>query len=453
VVRLQDEEEPEQPSEMSEMGLLLAEQEDWSPSRRRGEAVEGSVISIDDEGVLVNIGTKSEGMIPTREMRTLDSAEFEALKPGDPIVATVVREEYGQYVLSYDRAQAERSWRQLEKEQETGTVLDGEVAGHNRGGLLVDVMGIQGFVPLSQLSPEHRALVQGEGEEQTNGLATLQGEKISVKVIEVNRRRQRAILSERSASQEMRDEKRLQLLTELEVGSTRHGRVTGVQDFGAFVDLGGADGLIHISELSWEPVSSPSEIVQAGQEVDVQILKVDQETRRISLSLRRTQSDPWQVTVGQFSEGQIVEGTVTRLAAFGAFARLEGNVEGLIHISELADRHIRHPKEVVTEGESYTLKILRIEPDRRRLGLSLRQAEESSQSDDSAEPKDSSEADDSVQSEDSYQAKDSFRPEDAPLAEESAMARGLREATESFRAAESLREQERDAAEEEDSTE
>ena len=373
-----EESESASPDQESEMALLLAEQEDWSPSRRRGEAVEGSVISIDENGILVNIGTKSEGMIPTREMRTLDPTEFQALKTGDPIVATVLREESGQYVLSYDRAQAERSWRQLEKEQETGAVLDGEVAGYNRGGLLVDVMGIQGFVPLSQLSPEHRALMQGEGvggEEATSALGTLQGQKVAVKVIEVNRRRQRAILSERVAAQEMRDEKRLQLLSELEVGSVRHGRVTGVQDFGAFVDLGGADGLIHISELSWEPVSSPSEVVQPGQEVDVQILKVDQETRRISLSLRRTQNDPWQVTVGQFHEGQIVEGTVTRLAAFGAFARLEGNVEGLIHISELADRHIRHPKEVVTEGESYQLKILRIEPDRRRLGLSLRQAE------------------------------------------------------------------------------
>ncbi len=366
------------PDQESEMAQLLAEQEDWSPSRRRGEAVEGTVISIDEDGILVNIGTKSEGMILTREMRTLDPAEFHGLKPGDPIVATVVREESGQYMLSYDRAQAERSWRQLEREQEAGTVLDGEVAGHNRGGLLVEVMGIQGFVPLSQLSPDHRALVQGEaaeGEQSTSGLATLQGQKVAVKVIEVNRRRQRAILSERVAAQEMRDEKRLQLLGELEVGSVRHGRVTGVQDFGAFVDLGGADGLIHISELSWEPVTSPSEVVQPGQEVDVQILKVDQDTRRISLSLRRTQNDPWQVAVGQFQEGQIVEGTVTRLAAFGAFARLEGNVEGLIHISELADRHIRHPKEVVTEGESYQLKILRIEPDRRRLGLSLRQAE------------------------------------------------------------------------------
>ena len=378
-----NDEEPESASpdpegQESEMAQLLAEQEDWSPSRRRGEAVEGSVISVDDDGILVNIGTKSEGMIPTREMRTLDPAEFESLKPGDPIVATVLREEFGQYVLSYDRAQAERSWRQLEREQDASTVLDGEVSGHNRGGLLVDVMGIQGFVPLSQLSPEHRALVQGEGAEgaeSTAGLASLQGQKVAVKVIEVNRRRQRAILSERVAAQEMRDEKRLQLLSELQVGSVRHGRVTGVQDFGAFVDLGGADGLIHISELSWEPVSSPSEVVQPGQEVDVQILKVDQETRRISLSLRRTQNDPWQVAVGQFQEGQIVMGTVTRLAAFGAFARLEGNVEGLIHISELADRHIRHPKEVVTEGESYQLKILRIEPERRRLGLSLRQAE------------------------------------------------------------------------------
>ncbi|MDA1095743.1 MAG: S1 RNA-binding domain-containing protein [Chloroflexi bacterium] len=363
------------PEDGSQMAQLLAEQEDWLPSLRRGEAVEGTVISIDQEGVLVNIGAKSEGMIPLRELRTLEANGVMDLKPGDSIVAMIVREESGVFMLSYDRAQAERSWRQLEKEQETGAVLQGEVVGHNRGGLLVEVLGLQGFVPLSQLSPEHRSLVSGDGEDQTSALGTLAGEIVAVKVIEVNRRRQRAILSERVAAQEMRDEKRAVLLNELKEGTTRRGRVTGVQDFGAFVDLGGADGLIHISELSWEPVSSPSEVVQPGQEIDVYILKVDTETRRISLSLRRTKDDPWQVAVGQFSEGQIVQGTVTRLAAFGAFARLDGNVEGLIHISELADRHIRHPREVVTEGETYTLKILRIEPERRRLGLSLKQTE------------------------------------------------------------------------------
>lgn len=370
--------EDEAPSqEDSEMAKLLAEEVARMPTLRRGEAVEGTVLLIDDEGILVNIGAKSEGMIPMREIRTLGEEETLALKPGDAIVATMLRqEETGQYLLSYDRAQAERGWRQLEQELESASAVPARVVGHNRGGLLVEALGVQGFVPLSQLSQEHRGLVQTDAEDQTAALEVLVGQELSLKVIEVNRRRQRAILSERMANQEQRQEQRAQLLEGLEEGSVRHGRVTGVRDFGAFVDLGGADGLIHISELSWEPVSAPTDLVQPGQEVDVYIQKVDSESGRISLSLRRTQPDPWQAEVSKFQEGQIVEGTVTRLAAFGAFARLEGNVEGLIHISELAEHHIRHPREVVKEGESYPLKILRIEPERRRLGLSLRQVED-----------------------------------------------------------------------------
>jgi small subunit ribosomal protein S1 len=356
------------------MAQLLAAELDHMPSLRRGDAVEGTIVYVDQDGVLVNIGAKSEGMIPTREMRSLPSEEARSLKSGDTIMAVIVRqEETGQYLLSYDRAQAERGWRTLEQELDKGGVVKARVVGYNRGGLLVETMGVQGFVPLSQLSQEHRGLVQGEGDDQNAALSVLMGQDLPLKVIEVNRRRQRAILSERMANQEMREEQRQSLLSELKEGTVRHGRVTGVRDFGAFVDLGGADGLIHISELSWEPVTSPADVVQPGQEVDVYILKVDPESKRISLSLRRTQPDPWQLEASKFTEGQVVEGTVTRLAAFGAFARLEGNIEGLIHISELADRHIRHPREVVKEGDVLSLKILRIEPERRRLGLSLRQ--------------------------------------------------------------------------------
>lgn len=360
--------------ETSEMAQLLAAELDHMQSLRRGDAVEGTVVYIDQDGILVNIGAKSEGVIPGREMRSLDPEEFQGLKAGDSIMATIVRQEdTGQYLLSYDRAQAERGWRQLEQEVDGGGMVQARVVGHNRGGLLVEALGVQGFVPLSQLSQEHRSLVQGEGEDATAGLSALYGQDLSLKVIEVNRRRQRAILSERQASQEQREERRQSLLEELHEGEVRRGKVTGVREFGAFVDLGGADGLIHISELSWEPITAPSDVVEPGQEVNVYILKVDPESKRISLSLRRTQPDPWQLEASKFAEGQVVEGTITRLAAFGAFARLDGNIEGLIHISELADRHIRHPREVVKEGDVLSLKILRIEPDRRRLGLSLRQ--------------------------------------------------------------------------------
>ena len=367
----------EQPEE-SEMGRLLAAEGQSMPTLRRGEAVEGTIVHVDDDGLLVNIGAKSEGVIPLREMRSLPEEEARALKAGDPIVATLVRtDDTGQYMLSYDRAQAERGWRQLEKELENGDVVPGTVIGHNRGGILVETRGVQAFVPLSQLSPEHRELAQGEGDDQLMALETLVGQEYSFKVIEVNRRRQRAILSERAASQDIRVEQRQQLLSELQEGTVRKGRVTGVREFGAFVDLGGADGLIHVSELAWQPVTHPSDLVQTGQELEVFILRVDQETGRISLSLRRTQPDPWQVEVEAYKEGQIVEATVTRLAVFGAFARLEeSNIEGLIHVSEMAAHHINHPREVIKEGDTRRVKVLRIEPDRRRLGLSLRQVEE-----------------------------------------------------------------------------
>lgn len=360
-------------SEGTEMAQLLADEMDRMPSLRRGDVVDGTVVRVDRDGILVNIGAKYEGVIPAREMQGLSPSEAEKLHSGDTILAVVLRDEGGQYLLSYDRARAERGWRYLQTELDGGGIITAQVVGHNRGGLLVESEGVQGFVPLSQLSAEHRGLIQTGNEEAA--LASLVGQRLPLKVIEINRRRQRAILSERMAAQDMREEKRQQLLGELKEGMVRNGRVTGIQDFGVFVDLGGADGLIHISELSWEPISVPSEVVQAGQEVDVYVMKVDLETKRISLSLRRTKPDPWQLAAGKYAEGQLVQGTITRLAAFGAFARIEGNIEGLIHISELADRHIRHPREVVKEGDVRTLKVLRIEPERRRLGLSLRQVE------------------------------------------------------------------------------
>ena len=199
---------------------------------------------------------------------------------------------------------------------------------------------------------------------------------LSLKVLEVNRGRNRAILSERQALQSLRDERKARLIEELSVGEVRRGKVTGISTFGAFVDLGGADGLVHISELSWGTVRSPDEVVRVGDEVDVYVLRIDAENRKIALSLKRLQPEPWETINERYQPGDIVDATVTKLTDFGAFARVEGSVEGLIHISELASRVINHPREVVGEGDKVRLKILRIEPERRRLGLSLRQAEE-----------------------------------------------------------------------------
>ena len=357
------------------MAELLQDHEPNKPLQR-GDIVEGEVMRVDQDGILVNIGLKNEGVIPPREMRATPPDKLQEIRPGAEVLVYVIHPdtEEGQAILSLDKAQGEEGWRTLEKIVDSGETITGVIQGINKGGAVVDVEGVQGFIPLSQLAPISRNPDEGSQEDQ---LAHRIGETLELKLLELNRRRNRVILSERQAVQQMREERKDKLLEELQEGEVRKGRVSGIASFGAFVDLGGADGLIHISEISWEPIQSPEEVVHVGDELDVHVLKVDRETRRIALSLRRLQPTPWDTITDRYHVGQQVTGTVTRLTNFGAFARIEDSVEGLIHISELSDRVIEHPKEVVNEGDTMPLTILRIEPERRRLGLSLKQAEES----------------------------------------------------------------------------
>ena len=353
----------------------LLDQSEPIKSIRRGEIVVGEVMRVDPEGILVNIGHKSEGFIPVKEMRTVSEEVLEGIRAGDEIVAYVVRSDTdeGEAILSLDKARGESAWRNLQQYLDDGETIEGEIRSFNKGGAVVEVEGVQGFIPLSQLMPMARDL--GE-EEQAAALAQRVGQKVELQLLEVNRRRNRVILSERQALQRKREQEKDRLLEELHEGEVRTGRVSGISDFGVFVDLGGADGLVHISEMSWESVKSPAEMVQVGSEVEVFVLKVDRESRKIALSFRRLQPEPWDSINDKYYVGQIVEGVVTKLTTFGAFARIQGNIEGLIHISELANRMVQHPKEVVGEGDALNLKIIRIEPERRRLGLSLKQAEE-----------------------------------------------------------------------------
>ena len=325
---------------------------------------------VDSDGILVSVGHKSEGVVPQREMRTVTPKTAALYQVGETIQVLVLDASYseGGALLSIDKARGEASWGILEELVESGGTVEAMITGYNRGGAVVDVDGLQAFIPLSQT-------IITTGADQETGLAARVGETITVKVLEVNRRRNRAVLSERAAHREQREGVKDQLLDNLQEGETRHGRVTGVSSFGAFVDLGGADGLIHISEMSWSPVASVDEVVAVGQEVDVYVLRVDRETRRIALSLRRLQPTPWEKVGGQLQLDQLVTGTITKLADFGAFARVEDSIEGLIHISELTERHIRHPKEVVDVGDTMTLKIVSLDPERHRLGLSLKQAQ------------------------------------------------------------------------------
>ena len=349
--------------------------DEYMPSRslRRGDITDGRVMRHDHDGLLVNIGHKSEGVVLSKEMRTLSEEDIAGLTVGEEVIAYVLNPEGhdGSAILSIDRARGEQGWRVLEKAMEVEETVIGKIVGSNRGGAVVESEGVQGFIPLSQLVGKARELYVPGGEDPKEGFV---GMDIEFKVIELNRRRNRAIFSERSALQAWKLTQKKRLVQELNEGDVAKGRVTGISSFGAFVDLGGADGLIHISELSWEPVKSPEDVVSIGDELDVHVLRVDRDNLKIALSLRRLGPEPWETIETKYAVGQTVNGTVTKLANFGAFARIEGGIEGLIHISELSSQMIKHPREIVTEGDELELRILRIEPERRRLGLSLKQA-------------------------------------------------------------------------------
>ena len=360
----------------------LLEAETAYPELRRGEIIEGVVVGSDREAILVDIGAKSEGVVPPHEMHCLQPEGSSRLSIGDKVLVFIVQPESpeGQIILSLDRARGERGWRVLQDYMDRNEAFEAYITGSNKGGLLVNVEGVNAFVPLSQLvsGPD-----RGSPENTQNALSQWVGKTITLKVIELNRRRNRAILSERAAVQEKRAAEKERLLHELQEGDVKTGTVTSIRDFGIFVDIGGADGLVHLSELSWERTpKSPHEMFSVGDVVPVFVLKIDNESKKIALSVRRAQPERWEEIVANYREGQIVPGQVTKLAPFGAFVRLEGPIEGLIHISELVDRRINHPREVVDEGDVVPVKIVRIEYDRHRLGLSLRQARDKAEGDD-----------------------------------------------------------------------
>ena len=363
----------EQTPETLTMGELLEMSGGWK-DLQRGEVVDGVVMRVDQDGILVNVGGKSEGMIPSREARSLTPEAMAALEVGSPLSAYVLRTEQdeGIAILSLDRARIETGWAVLEQALAADTLVQGTIVDHNRGGIVVNVEGVQAFVPLSHLLATTRQQI----DQQESGVYSLSAELQQYKVLEVDRRGRRAILSERLAWQGWREKQKVKLLQELVEGETRKGTVSGIAEFGVFVDLGGADGLIHTSELSWKTATNPNEIVQVGDELDVMVLNVDQEKERISLSLRRLSAETWTTITEAFEIGQIVIGTITRLTTFGAFAQIEGSIEGLVHISELSDKHITHPKEAVAEGQVLELKILNLDPERHRLGLSRRRVVE-----------------------------------------------------------------------------
>ncbi len=339
---------------------------------RFGDVVEGTIMHVSKDELLVDIQAKSEGIVPVNELQSLSPQELSELHVGDTILVSVVQPENneGHAVLSLDRARQEKSWRKLQKQFENNELIETHVTGYNKGGLLVNLEGVRGFVPSSQV------VGVGNDPAKQNELGGMSDRPINLKIIEINRNRNRLILSERLAMQAQRDIQKEKLLSELKPGDVKHGRVVSIADFGAFVDIGGADGLIHLSELSWSRVTNPHDVLKVGQEVDVYVLGVDENERKIALSLKRTQAEPWSDINNRYQIGQMVSGTITQLASFGAFARIADGVEGLIHISELSDNRVLHPRDVVKEGDKLELRIIRIDPQRKRIGLSLKRAHE-----------------------------------------------------------------------------
>jgi small subunit ribosomal protein S1 len=355
------------------MQSMLDQQND-EPTVKKGDILEGTVAQTTPTEILVDIGLKSVGVISDKEISRMDRETLDRLKVGETVLVYVLNPEdkNGHIALSLSRALEEQDWRNAEQFQESGEIFRGKVDGYNKGGLIVRFGRVRGFVPESQVSRDRRRRAEGGDPQQKWG--AMRGEEILVKVLEVDRQRNRLILSEREAAPQMREQQKEKLLDELQVGDVRTGRVKSLADFGAFVDVGGADGLVHLTELSWKHITHPREVLKVGQEVEVEVISVDRDRKRIGLSIRKREEDPWMAIARQYQIGQLVQGTITKLTKFGAFARLVDNpeIEGLIHISEMADSRVNHPKDVVKEGDVVTLRVVKIDSDQRRMGLSLK---------------------------------------------------------------------------------
>jgi small subunit ribosomal protein S1 len=332
-----------------------------------GDIVEGTIVKVDRDEVLLDIGYKTEGVIPSRELSIKHDVDpSEVVKVGDHVEALVLQKEdkEGRLILSKKRAQYEKAWGTIEKIKDEDGVVTGTVIEVVKGGLILDI-GLRGFLPASLVEMR-----------RVRDLQPYVGQEIEAKIIELDKNRNNVVLSRRAWLEQTQSEVRMNFLTQLQKGQIRKGVVSSIVNFGAFVDLGGVDGLVHVSELSWKHIDHPTEVVEVGQEVTVEVLDVDMDRERVSLSLKATQEDPWQQFARTHQMGQIVPGKVTKLVPFGAFVRVEEGIEGLVHISELAERHVEIPEQVVQVNDDVMVKIIDIDLERRRISLSLKQANE-----------------------------------------------------------------------------
>ena len=363
------------------MEELLSQQAADIRSFKHGDVVEGTVVRVDKDEILVDIGAKSEGVVSNRELFGRNAETQPQPHVGDMVLVYVLQPESneGHVVLSLRRAGLERKWRAMQEQLEAGAIIEAPVIDHNKGGLIVDC-GIRGFVPISQIvdfprRPQNEQ-PRDAAQEIAEKLQPYVGRRLRLKILEVNRKANRLILSEKVALYEERREKRDELFSSLQVGQKVTGTVRSIAPFGVFIDLGGIDGLVHKSELSWNKVNNPESGYRVGDQVEAEVIDINHERGRISLSMRRLQPDPWHSTVADFKVGDLIDGTVTKVVNFGAFVRVRDGLEGLIHISELSHQRVAHPGDVVHEGQVLKLKIISLDSERHRLGLSLKQAEE-----------------------------------------------------------------------------
>jgi small subunit ribosomal protein S1 len=337
------------------------------PTITEGEVVHGTVVRVDKDEVLVDIGYKSEGVIPLAELSIRRSVNpQDEVRLGEEVDALVLTKEdaEGRLILSKKRARFEMAWKAIESAAESGDPVTGRVIEVVKGGLILD-LGVRGFLPASLVDIR-----------RVQDLEEFLSTELRCKVIELNRSRNNVVLSRRAVLEDERKEMRQAILDRLSPGDVVEGKISNIVDFGAFVDLDGMDGLIHISELSWTHVNHPSEVLDIGQPVKVQVLDIDRERQRISLGLKQTQSDPWQQVLDAYGEGDVVEGKVTKVVTFGAFVEILPGVEGLVHISELAPHHVENPREVVSQGDAVRVKVIEVDAERRRLSLSLKRVED-----------------------------------------------------------------------------
>jgi small subunit ribosomal protein S1 len=357
-------------NDIADFGDLLDRAYDYAQPRR-GDIRDAIILQVNDNEIVVDLGVKRDGIVPAQDLERLDPDYLASLSVGSEVPVYVLNpsDREGNLLVSINLGLQGQDWERARELMASGSVVEAEVTGHNRGGLLVSFGRLEGFVPASHVADLPQGL---GGPERHEAMDALVGERIGLKVVEVNRGRRRLILSQREAQREWRAQRKARLLAELNEGDVVRGRVTGIRDFGVFVDLGGADGLIHVSELAWHRVPHPSDILSVGDEIEVYVLELDRDRQRIALSLRRLKPDPWQVVGETYQVDQVVEGTVTNVVDFGAFVVLDDGIEGLLHVSEMADGTLSEPRSYVKRGDRVLMKIVRIEPERKRIGFTQR---------------------------------------------------------------------------------